>query len=191
MSRSRKQNIFIILAIAGIITILLFAGYTLWKTTSSSTSSSQTERLAEINRYSNLSDINFDDGKVNFYIFWGDGCIHCEDLYTYLASMQGDFSQHVDFYSFEIWNNENNGKIEDYMLTQLGEQAGDRSTPTFIIGDKVFHGFNESTKQQIVDTIDDKYEHQDQIKDLSGVLSLDLNATESDDNSEQNKTEAN
>lgn len=77
------------------------------------------------------------------------------------------------------------------MLTQLGEQAGDRSTPTFIIGDKVFHGFNESTKQQIVDTINDKYEHQDQIKDLSGVLSLDLNATESDDNSEQNKTEAN
>ena len=175
----------------GIIAILLLVGYALWKTSSSSTSSSQSGQSVEINRYSNLGDIDFDDGKVNFYIFWGDGCIHCEDLYTYLASMQSDFSQHVDFYSFEIWNNENNGKIEDYMLTQLGEQAGDRSTPTFIIGDKVFHGFNESTKQQIVDTINDKYEHQDQIKDLSGVLSLDLNATESDDNSEQNKTEAN
>ena len=74
----------------------------------------------EINRYSQLSDIQFDDDKINFYVFWGDGCIHCEHLFAYLDEIWSDYSQYFNLYAFEIWSNEDNDKVMDYFMEQIG-----------------------------------------------------------------------
>lgn len=128
----------------------------------------------EINRYSQLSDIQFDDDKINFYVFWGNGCIHCEHLFAYLDEIWSDYSQYFNLYAFEIWNNEDNDKVMDYFMEQLGQPTGQAATPTFIIGDQLFQGFSESTKQEIADTIKSKYNDRANIQDFSGVLDIDL-----------------
>lgn len=178
-----------VLYVVLIVFLLLATSFFVWQLTtdsssdaSSSDSTNSTGTSDSIPHNSQLSDIRFDTDKINFYLFWGNGCIHCEHLFDYLAEIWPEYSQYINFYAFEIWDNQDNGQIEDYFLSQLGEPAGDRSTPTFIIGDQIFHGFSDSTKAEITNTITDKYAHRDQIKDLSGVLDLEI--TEQSSNSD-------
>ena len=35
---------------------------------------------------SKISDIVYDENKINIYIFWGDGCPHCEEEWKFLKS---------------------------------------------------------------------------------------------------------
>lgn len=134
----------------------------------------QAAEEAELPRYSKLSDIKFDDDKVNMYLFWGNGCIHCTKLYEFLEEIQPEYGQYYRLYSFEIWDNEDNDKIMDWFMAKLGRETGSRSTPTFIIGDKLFEGFSEGTKDEIKQTIRDMYDHRDQITDFSDVKNLKL-----------------
>lgn len=143
----------------------------------------------QITRYSKLSDITFTKDKINVYVFWGDGCIHCEDLYAFLGDVWDEYSQYANLYSFEIWYNEDNDQIEDYLLGKIGKQTGDRSTPTIIIGDQMIQGFNESTGDLITSTIMDRYNHRDSITDLSGVLDLDLSSNGDSSNDDNGSNE--
>lgn len=135
----------------------------------------------EINRYSELSDIHFDDDKINFYVFWGNGCIHCEHLFEYLDEIWPNYSQYFNLYAFEIWDNEDNVKIMDYFMEQLGRPTGQAATPTFIIGDQLFQGFSDASKQEILNAIKTKYDNRSSIQDFSGVLELELPEENGDD----------
>lgn len=135
---------------------------------STSAPASKTESI-QLATDSKLSDINFDHSKVNIYLFRGEGCSHCAELYSYLESIWPTYGKYARLYAFEIWNNEDNGRIMDWFLEQTGHQAGNRSTPTFIIGDKFYRGFSENDKADIKQTITDKYENRDKIKDFSAI----------------------
>ena len=67
-------------------------------------------------------------------------------------------------------------------MEQLGQPTGQATTPTFIIGDQLFQGFSEGSKQEIIDTIKSKYENRDSIQDFSGVLRLQLDDGNGDSN---------
>ena len=67
-------------------------------------------------------------------------------------------------------------------MEQLGQPTGQATTPTFIIGDQLFQGFSEGSKQEIIGTIKSKYENRDSIQDFSGVLDLKLPGESNDNN---------
>ena len=75
MAKIFKRTRRIILAIAMFVAAIsiVVAGY-IWYTHNKQSSS---QEVVEIPRYSQISDITFDDDKINIYLFWGNGCIHC------------------------------------------------------------------------------------------------------------------
>ncbi len=120
---------------------------------------------------SKLTDIKFND-KVNIYLFYGKGCPHCEALFTYFESIKSKYSKYYNLYAFEVWYNEDNGKIMDYFLEKFDKKVSSRSVPFLIIGDEVFEGYSSSMNQKIIDTIEEKYKNKDNIKDFSDILNI-------------------
>ena len=85
-----------------------------------------------------LSEIKREDGVVNIYLFWGDGCPHCKDEWAWLESIREEYKD-VNIYGFETWYSEANSKIMQQFATALGEEA--RGVPYTVIGNKSISGF--------------------------------------------------
>lgn len=98
-----------------------------------------------------LDNITKKDGKVNIYLFWGDGCPHCKEEKLFLKSIENEYGNLFNVYEFEVWHNEENEKI----MKEFGKAMDDNLTgvPYTIIGKESIKGFNESKKEQILDAI--------------------------------------
>ena len=143
------------------------------KTTTNKTPSQQEKsKIPVFTRTAKLSDITFEEDKINIYFFWGDGCPHCEELFTFLESIKSEYNEYFNLYGFEVWYNEDNGQIMDYFQEELGETVGSRSVPYYIIGDKSFSGYSSDMNEEILDTIEEKYENRQDIKSFEGILEL-------------------
>ena len=68
-----------------------------------------------------------------------------------------------------MWYNKENGEIMDALADELGDNIG-RTVPYYIIGDKSFSGYNSSKNSEIKETIINKYENRDNIKDFSEII---------------------
>ncbi len=98
-----------------------------------------------------LDNITKKDGKVNIYLFWGDGCPHCKEEKLFLKSIENEYGNLFNVYEFEVWHNEENEKI----MKEFGKAMDDNLTgvPYTIIGKESIKGFNDSKKEQILDAI--------------------------------------
>lgn len=132
----------------------------------------QQSNATSINMDSKLSDIDWSGKKVNIFIFRGDGCSHCADLYEYLNEKWPEYSKYANIYSFEVWNNKDNDKIEDWFQDKMGEKVGDRSTPWIIVGDEEMEGFSDDGKAKMDDLIKSEYADRKNVTDFSGVMKL-------------------
>lgn len=112
-------------------------------------------KLSNINRFSSLNDITFSEDKINIYVFWGNGCPHCEELFEFLEELTTKYT-YFDIYAFEVWENEENGLLMDKFASALQDEVG-RKVPYFIIGDESFSGFNQAMQEQIETTITEKF----------------------------------
>ena len=103
-----------------------------------------------------ITNTTVDDNKINFYLFHGAECPHCEEEREWIESIKEKYNDKINFYLFEVWHDKNNPKmmldIKDRLnITQNG-------VPLTIIGDKHFLGFSDTTKSQIQNTIDEYLE---------------------------------
>ena len=98
-----------------------------------------------------LDNITKEDGKVNIYLFWGDGCPHCKEEKLFLKSIENEYGNLFNVYEFEVWHNEENEKI----MKEFGKAMDDNLTgvPYTIIGKESIKGFNDTKKEQILDAI--------------------------------------
>ena len=82
------------------------------------------------------------DKRINIYIFRGDGCQYCKNLYTsYIATkLLASHGDKIKITSYEVRNNTLNYNLLDKAKTLLNEQAGSYATPTMFIGNKTFSG---------------------------------------------------
>ena len=98
-----------------------------------------------------LDNITKKDGKVNIYLFWGDGCPHCKEEKLFLKSIENEYGNLFNVYEFEVWHNEENEKI----MKEFGKAMDDNLTgvPYTIIGKESIKGFNDTKKEQILDAI--------------------------------------
>lgn len=115
------------------------------------------ENTAATFKSNKQDDIKFDDKKINVYVFWGNGCPHCEDLYTFLNSLDARYKAYFNIYSFEVWDNTENNKFMKEMANKLNEEVS--GVPYTIIGNKSYSGYNESLGKTIKKAILEEYKN--------------------------------
>ncbi len=88
--------------------------------------------------------------EVNIYLFYGDGCPHCAALEEYLNKEYKN-DKDLNIYKYEVWFNKDNQKLWKKVQDITGKEA--KGVPYFIIGDKLFQGYNETSSWE--ETVDE------------------------------------
>ncbi len=94
------------------------------------------------------SGIKKEDGKVNIYLFWGDGCPHCEEFKEFMDHLESDYQDLYNLYEFETWNDSNNKNLMDVFAEAMGDAKG-KGVPYIIIGDQSFRGYSSRLDDSI------------------------------------------
>ena len=89
---------------------------------------------------------------VNVYLFWGDGCPHCEEERPFLHALaNSDFAGRLKIHEYEVWYNEENADLGDQFAKAYGVEP--TGVPMTFIGTHFFSGFNESYVDPMTDAI--------------------------------------
>lgn len=111
-----------------------------------------------------------ESNKVNFYIFYGDGCGFCEKLHNFTAELEKDkeYNKMFNIVDYEVWKNQENSDL----MVKVGEYFGEDvdGVPFYVIGDKHFSGFSEeSSPAEIKAAIKAAYENKDYVDIVAGI----------------------
>lgn len=98
-----------------------------------------------------LSDVTKEKGKVNIYIFWGDGCPHCSEAHAFFDSIKASYSKYFNLYGFEVWYNDDNNELFKTFADAKKDEA--QGVPYIIIGNKSFLGYVSEWDGEIKDAI--------------------------------------
>lgn len=101
------------------------------------------------------NNISYSKEKINIYLFYGEGCPHCEELKNYLNSLDNKEKSYFDIYTFEVWNNSTNQQFMKESAKYLNKEVS--GVPFLIIGNKTFEGYNESMNIKIKKAIKTEY----------------------------------
>ena len=96
-------------------------------------------KLAYIKKEASLSDIKKDDGVVNIYMFWGNGCPHCEAQWENIEALREEYPNDFKVYGFELWYHKDNMEILNIFAEAVGDEPID-AVPYTIIGDRSYSG---------------------------------------------------
>lgn len=123
------------------------------KDTTSDIEETPTEEESIVNEgtTSNLDYITREEGKVNIYFFWGDGCPHCEEEFAFFESIENEYGDYYNLYTFETWKNKENAKLLEVFAAAM--EVNTRGVPYTIIGEEVIIGFSESKESDFIDAI--------------------------------------
>lgn len=96
--------------------------------------------------------ISYERTKKNVYLFWGNGCPHCESEMAFFEELLPDYQDKITIYAFEVWQNEENATWLDKIAEELGVES--TSVPYLVIGKNVIKGFGSSTSEKIKTQLD-------------------------------------
>lgn len=100
-------------------------------------------------------NISYSKEKINIYLFYGEGCPHCEELKNYLNSLDNKEKSYFNIYTFEVWNNSTNQQFMKESAKFLNKEVS--GVPFLIIGNKTFEGYSESMNIKIKKAIETEY----------------------------------
>lgn len=104
-----------------------------------------------------LNDVTYDSNKINIYLFWGDGCPHCEKEKEYFENISKEYGKYYNLHTYEVWYNTENQKIFEQFANKMKDDVS--GVPYTIIGNKSFKGFNEKMKDDIIKTITEQHQN--------------------------------
>lgn len=107
---------------------------------------------------SKLSDVVYDENKLNIYLFWGKGCPHCEEEWKFLNRIAPKYYDKIHVYGFEVWNSEENQKIMNEFKDKLNISK-DSGIPLTIIEDKYYIGYDESYNDEMLKLIKNNHKN--------------------------------
>lgn len=116
---------------------------------------SNAEDVTRVLKEQTTSEINYNNKKLNVYMFWGDGSEQSEQMIKFLNSLDASYDKYFDLYTLEVWYNEDNRNLQQELLTQLGEDSN--GVPCLIIGDQTFFGYDETLEKDIKAAIKEEY----------------------------------
>lgn len=100
-------------------------------------------------------NISYSKEKINIYLFYGEGCPHCEELKKFLNSLGNKEKSYFNIYTFEVWNNSTNQQFMKDSAKSLNKEVS--GVPFLIIGNKTFEGYSESMNIKIKKAIETEY----------------------------------
>ncbi len=89
--------------------------------------------------------------QLNAYLFWGQGCPHCEKEWSFLKNQILEKYSDLQLYDFEIYNHPKNISLFKKVAETLNIQVA--GVPFLIIGNRPFIGYDE---QQMPREIENK-----------------------------------
>lgn len=104
-----------------------------------------------------VDNISYDENKVNIYLFWGNGCPHCENAMAFFESIEKEYGNYFKLNKFEVWYDKDNKEIMNQFASAMGDEA--KGVPYIVIGNKSYKGFSESYKESIINAITSQYKN--------------------------------
>lgn len=118
---------------------------------------------------------NNQEGKINIYLFRGNGCSHCHEFLEYLETIIDDYGKYFNVITYEVWSDSDNGKLMEKVAEKLGEEAS--GVPYIIIGEKTFAGYSSSMNEEIETLIKEEYEKEERY-DVMKELGVDTKVSD-------------
>lgn len=140
-----KKKLLIILCVVLIVELGVYAYFKIFKN----------DKPKNINLEMTEKDLFYQKKKVNLYLFWGNGCPHCEAEIKYLDSIVDKYGKYVNIFALETWYNKDNKKLYEKLAEKMGDEA--KGVPYTIIGEKTFSGYSEEMNDEIIKAIKSGY----------------------------------
>jgi glutaredoxin len=93
-----------------------------------------------------------DKGSLVLYVYWGEGCSHCETAKDFLKRVDDTYLE-LRIRGFEIWNDRDNYDLFVKMADHFNIPDGGRGTPTFFLGNRYWIGYSDAIGDDIEATI--------------------------------------
>ena len=89
--------------------------------------------------------------KINLYLFYSESCPHCHAEMEYLEDLE-KYDNVLNVYTYEVTKNEDNSKMMNAVKTLFN--VNQPYVPFTVIGEEYIVGFNDETKTNIENVID-------------------------------------
>lgn len=113
----------------------------------------QQNKMNALKKDINLDEVKKEDGKINIYFFWGNGCPHCEDEFAFFDSLEEEIKNKFNLYTFETWYNKDNEELAQIFAKELNIKL--EGVPFTVIGNKGISGFGKTTNEIILEAIEE------------------------------------
>ncbi len=87
-----------------------------------------------------------EDKTIHLYMFYGQGCSHCERLHSFLAEIQDEYPT-LNIHEYEIYSDQENRELFQSMADSFDTEI--KGVPTVFIDDKVIAGFSSALGKSI------------------------------------------
>ena len=121
-----------------------------------------------VDKISDITSSNIEDGKINLYLFYGQECPHCEEERIWLDKIIKEYENKINVYYFEVWHNDENVIIMNKAKEKL--EITSNNIPLTIISDKYYVGFSDIIGSRIEENIKEYLE----INSNSNIIKLPL-----------------
>lgn len=95
-------------------------------------------------------------GKINVYLFKGEGCGYCAKALTFFKGLDSEYKSYFELVEKEVWNSKTNATLMQEVANSLGIEV--KGVPLIVIGDKTIQGYSEEYNDQIKDAIKTAYQ---------------------------------
>lgn len=99
-----------------------------------------------------LTNKEQEQDKINIYFFYGSGCPHCKHEEDFFESLKEKYSDLINIFYFETWNDDNNKNMMLDAKKIMNDQVN-IAVPYTVIGTETFLGFDESVGKSLELTI--------------------------------------
>lgn len=117
----------------------------------SSTTTTTTKKTPSINVDNLLKNVKREKGKVNIYLFYGNGCPHCKLEHEVLDEIKDEYGKYYNLYEFDIWNNKDYYELAHIFAENMNFEL--RGVPFTVIGEQYMSGFGSESKDILINKI--------------------------------------
>ena len=95
-----------------------------------------------VDKISDIVNVKEEKNKINFYLFYGAECPHCEQEREWLEEIKDKYDDYINIYEFEVWHNKDNSELMKSVgkVFDIKPDGG----PFTIIGDSYYTGFSDA-----------------------------------------------
>ena len=116
---------------------------------------------------------------VNIYLFWGDGCPHCEGAIAFFESIEKEYGHCFNLEKFEVWKDKENQKLMKKVGNYFGKEI--KGVPFIIIGEETFSGYSSQLNEDILKAIKNAANDEEYVDVIEKVQNGEMKSSNSSD----------